>query len=212
MARGKHSNGTSGASTTAANVSAQPRFHQRMSEIQRYGTVTQMQPLQLDEPVRLEMTERLNQLLADTITLRDLYKKSHWQVAGPTFYQLHLLFDKHFGEQVELVDAIAERIMLLGGISIAMAQDVAELTQIERAPRGREEVPVQLSRLLDAHQVVIAYTRRLAERSDQLGDQGTNDLVVSQVLRTNELESWFLSEHLVEVPLAHAKAAGAGKS
>jgi starvation-inducible DNA-binding protein len=150
------------------------------------------------------MTEQLNQLLADSMTLRDLYKKSHWQVAGPTFYQLHLLFDKHFGEQVEIVDAIAERIQLLGGLAIAMAPDVAETTRIERPPKGREEVPVQISRLLDAHQVIIRQCRELADRADKLGDQGTNDLVVSDVLRTNELQSWFLSEHLVNEPLVHA--------
>jgi starvation-inducible DNA-binding protein len=185
-------------------ISAQPRLHQRAREIQAYGTVSHMLPLELEEPVRLEMTEQLNQLLADTITLRDLYKKSHWQVAGPTFYQLHLLFDKHFDEQVELVDSIAERIQLLGGVSLAMAPDVAETTQIERAPRGREEVPVQLSRLLDAHQVIIRETRKLARRAAELGDDGTNDLLVSEVLRTNELQVWFLSEHLVDVPLVEA--------
>jgi starvation-inducible DNA-binding protein len=154
------------------------------------------------------MTEQLNQLLADTMTLRDLYKKSHWQVAGPTFYQLHLLFDKHYEEQNEIVDTIAERIQLLGGISIAMAADVAETTQIQRPPRGREEVPVQISRLLDAHQIIIGSCRKLANRADQLGDDGTNDLAVSDVLRTNELQSWFLSEHLVEVPLVHAEEPG----
>jgi starvation-inducible DNA-binding protein len=186
-------------------ISAQPRLHQRAREIQAYGTVSHMLPLELEEPVRLEVTEQLNQLLADTMTLRDLYKKSHWQVAGPTFYQLHLLYDKHYDEQVELVDAIAERIQLLGGVSIAMAADVAETTRIERPPRGREEVPVQLSRLLDAHQVIIGDTRRLARRASQLGDDGSNDLLVSEVLRTNELQVWFLSEHLVNVPLVEAK-------
>jgi starvation-inducible DNA-binding protein len=155
------------------------------------------------------MTEQLNQLLADTITLRDLYKKSHWQVAGPTFYQLHLLFDKHYGEQNELVDTIAERIQLLGGVSLAMAADVAETTQIERPPRGREEVPVQLSRLLDAHQVIIRHCRALARRASTLGDDGTNDVVVSDVLRTNELQVWFISEHLVNVPLVIAAEPGA---
>src|SRR6266571_7912540 len=186
-------------------VSAQPRFHQRAREIQEYGTVSYALPLELEEPVRLEMTEQLNQLLADTMTLRDLYKKSHWQVAGPTFYQLHLLYDKHHDEQVELVDSIAERIQLLGGVSIAMAPDVAETTQIERAPRGREEVPVQLSRLIDAHQIIIQQSRPLARRAAELGDDGTNDLVVSDVIRSNELQVWFLSEHLVDVPLVKAK-------
>jgi len=188
----------------SGKISAQPRLHQRAAEIQAYGTVSLQLPLELEDPVRLEMTEQLNQLLADTTTLRDLYKKSHWQVAGPTFYQLHLLFDKHFGEQSELVDTIAERIQLLGGVSIAMAPDVAETTQIERAPRGREEVPVQLSRLLDAHQIIIRQCRILARRASALGDDGTNDLVVSDVLRTNELQVWFLSEHLVNMPLVHA--------
>jgi starvation-inducible DNA-binding protein len=87
-------------------VSAQPRLHQRARELQAYGTVSALLPLELEKPVRLEMTEQLNQLLADTITLRDLYKKSHWQVAGPTFYQLHLLYDKHYEEQNELVDSV----------------------------------------------------------------------------------------------------------
>jgi starvation-inducible DNA-binding protein len=192
-------------SSNSHKVSAQPRFHQSARELQAFGTVTSMAPLQLIEPVRLEMTEQLNQLLADTITLRDLYKKSHWQVSGATFYQLHLLFDKHYGEQNEIVDKIAERIQLLGGISIAMAPDVAELTRIPRPPKGREEVPVQLSRLLDAHQVIITHCREIAERADKLGDDGTNDLVVSDVLRPSELQVWFLSEHLVDAPLVEAE-------
>jgi len=192
-------------SSTSNKATAQPRYHQSARELQAFGTVTSTQPLQLESPVRLEMTEQLNQLLADTMTLRDLYKKSHWQTSGVTFYQLHLLFDKHYEEQDEIVDTIAERIQLLGGISIAMAADVAELTRIPRPPKGREEVPVQLSRLLDAHEIVITHCRELADRATQLGDAGTNDLVVSDVLRTNELEVWFVSEHLVDAPLVKAE-------
>ena len=196
-------------SSNPSKLNAQPRIHQKAAEIQKYGTVTHALPLELEEPVRLEMTERLNQLLADTMTLRDMYKKHHWQVAGPTFYQLHLLFDKHFGEQGEIVDTIAERIQLLGGLAIAMAHDVAEMTRIERPPTGREEVPVQLSRLLDAHQIIIRECRELAKRADQMGDDGTNDLAVSDVLRINELQSWFVSEHLVNMPLVEARESSA---
>lgn len=192
-------------SSTSDGITAQPRFHQRAAEIQTYGTVNRLLSIELEETVRLGITAQLNQLLADTMTLRDLYKKSHWQVAGPTFYQLHLLFDKHFDEQVELVDFIAERIQLLGGVSIAMAHDVAEITRIERPPRGREAVPVQIPRLLDAHQVIIGQVRRLARRATELGDDGTNDLAGSEVLRRNELQAWFLSGHLVDEPLVHAK-------
>ena len=193
------------AASSTDHINAQPRFHQHAREIQGYGTVSHALPLAIEEPVRLEMTEQLNQLLADTMTLRDLYKKSHWQVAGPTFYQLHLLYDKHYDEQAELVDSLAERIQLLGGISLAMAADVAETTQIERPPRGREAVPVQLSRLLDAHQIIVGNARSLARRASALGDDGTNDLVVGEVLRRNELQVWFLSEHLVDIPLVRAK-------
>lgn len=193
-------------------VSAQPRIHQSAPPIQAYGTVSHALPLELEEPVRLEMTEQLNLLLADSMTLRDLYKKSHWQVAGPTFYQLHLLFDKHFSEQAEIVDEIAERIQLLGGVSLAMAHDVAETTRIPRPPRDREEVPVQISRLLDAHQIVIGHCRQLARRAVEVGDDGTNDLVISDVLRPNELQVWFLSEHLVAVPLAVADGSGMRKA
>jgi starvation-inducible DNA-binding protein len=159
-------------------------------------------PIGLDENVCLASVEALNQVLADTMTLRDLYKKHHWQASGPTFYQLHLLFDKHFEEQSELVDGLAERIQMLGGISIAMAPDVAEATRIERPPKGREESPVQISRLLEAHEMILKYARAEAKKAADRGDDGTNDLLVSDVVRTNEQQVWFIAEHLVDVPLS----------
>ena len=182
---------------------AHPMVGQRAPELQQFGTMTSM-PNGLDATRIGPVVDDLNQLLADTMTLRDLYKKHHWQVVGPTFYQLHLLFDKHYDEQVELVDLLAERIQLLGGLSIAMAPDVAELTRIERPPRGREEVPVQISRLLEGHEAILTFAHKAARRALDVGDDGTNDLLVSDVIRTNELQVWFLAEHLVDVPLVHA--------
>ena len=184
--------------------SAAPLVGQRAREIQPFGSITRL-PIGLDEKVCAASVTNLNQLLSDTMTLRDMYKKHHWQVAGHTFYQLHLLFDKHFEEQVELVDEIAERIQLLGGLSLAMAHDVAETTQIPRPPRGREEVPVQISRLLEAHEIILKESRKYAKEASDAGDDGTNDLLVSDVIRTNELQVWFLAEHLVDVPLVKAK-------
>ncbi|HML16518.1 MAG TPA: DNA starvation/stationary phase protection protein [Bryobacteraceae bacterium] len=165
------------------------------TEIQRYGSVVN-RPIALEQKSRLTNCELLNQILADTMTLRDMYKKHHWQVSGSTFYQLHLLFDKHYGEQAELVDALAERIQTLGGVTIAMAHDVAETTRVERPPRGREDVSMQLFRLLQAHELIIAETREAAEKANQNGDIGTNDLLVSEVLRTNEFEVWFITEQM----------------
>ena len=178
---------------------ALPRLGQKAAELQAFGTIAKL-PNGLSEKVCTESVERLNLILADTMTLRDLYKKHHWQVSGPTFYQLHLLFDKHFGEQSELVDEIAERIQMLGGLSYAMAADVAENTTIPRPPKGREEVPVQISRLLTAHEIILQAARASARKAAEMGDDGTNDLLVSDVIRTNEMQVWFLAEHLVDAP------------
>jgi starvation-inducible DNA-binding protein len=139
------------------------------------------------------------------MTLRDMYKKHHWQVSGPTFYQLHLLFDKHYEEQNAIVDSIAERIQQLGGITIAMASDVAETTLIPRPPKGRESAPQQISRLLHAHEIVLKEARAMAKRAAEAGDDGTNDLIVSDVIRRNELQVWFVAEHVVDEPLARAE-------
>jgi starvation-inducible DNA-binding protein len=178
-------------------------LHHQMPPTQAYGTVVNV-PIALDAQAREESVTILNQILAETMTLRDLYKKHHWQVSGATFYQLHLLYDKHHKEQVELMDTLAERIQTLGGVAVAMAADVAEMTAIPRTPRGREHVTAQISRLLEAHEAVIRQLRRGADRTAVLGDQGTNDLLVSDVLRTNEMQVWFLSEHLAGVASANA--------
>jgi starvation-inducible DNA-binding protein len=190
-------------SSTEVLRTAAPLTGQHAHETQAFGSVVPM-PIALAESTRRESAINLNQLLADTITLRDLYKKHHWQISGPTFYQLHLLFDKHFGEQNELVDLIAERIMMLGGVSIAMSAAVAEMTLIPQPPRGREEPPVQISRLLHAHEIVLEETRAMARQAAKQGDDGTNDLLVSSVIRTNESQVWFVAEHVVDTPLVHA--------
>ena len=182
---------------------ARPITNQKAHEIQAFNRISRL-PIALSENVAAKSVENLNQVLADTMTLRDLYKKHHWQVAGPTFYQLHLLFDKHYEEQNELVDTIAERIQSLGGITLAMAPDVAETTIIPRPPRGREEAPIQISRLLHAHEIVLKEARSMAKQASEADDDGTNDLLVSDLIRLNEKQVWFLSEHLVDVPLVKA--------
>ena len=183
------------------NTPQKPQLNGRDTEIQKYGTVTN-RPLALDHKVRLASANSLNQILADTMTLRDMYKKHHWQVSGPTFYQLHLLFDKHFGEQAEIVDSLAERVQTLGGVAIAMAHDVAETTRVTRPPRGREDVTMQLFRLLQAHELIIEEAREAAHAATANGDDGTNDLLVSDVLRVNEFQVWFISEQMAGAGIA----------
>jgi starvation-inducible DNA-binding protein len=169
---------------------------QGAKETQPAASVARM-PIALDPKVCAQSVESLNQVLVDTKMLTDMYKKHHWQVSGPTFYHLHLLFDKHYKEQSELVDALAERVQMLGGVSIAMPHDVAELTSITRPPRGREAASVQIARLIQAHETILKEARAMARQATDAGDDGTNDLLVSDVIRTNEMHAWFLAEHLV---------------
>jgi len=182
---------------------SQPLLHQKGTEIQKFGTARQL-PIALAYETRMASCDALNQVLADSIILYNLYKKHHWLVRGHTFYQLHLLLDKHAGEQLELVDMVAERVQTLGGIAVADPRHVAEITRIPRPPNGAEEVPAMLSRLLEAHELIIAETREAAARTAEQGDDGSNDVLVSDVLRTNELQTWFIAEHLVDTPVVRA--------
>lgn len=186
-----------------ASAEAQPQYKVAYREIQPYGTLKRL-PIGLEDNARAQSVAILNQVLADTMTLRDMYKKHHWQMSGATFYQLHLLLDKHYEEQAALVDLVAERIMALGGISIAMAHDVAEMTKVPRPPKGREDVPTQLARLLEAHEIILRQAHEGAEIADESGDDGTNDLLVSNIVRTHEPQVWFLAEHLAETELVRS--------
>ncbi|MEU9791477.1 DNA starvation/stationary phase protection protein [Streptomyces sparsogenes] len=185
---------------TAKPTGGQPWLHQKSPVVQEFGTVKQF-PIALSYETRMYSCQRLNKVLADTQILYGLYKKHHWSMRGATFYQLHLLLDKHAGEQLELVDTIAERVQTLGGVAVGDPRHVAEITSIPRPPDGVEEVPAMLSRLLEAHETILTDAHDAAARAAELGDDGTNDLLVSQVIRTGELQAWFLAEHLVDTPL-----------
>ncbi|MFG2358826.1 Dps family protein [Streptomyces sp. NPDC048521] len=194
--------------TTTQPASGQPRgsqplLHQKSPVIQEFGTVKQF-PLGLSADSRLYSCQRLTRVLADTQMLYHLYKKHHWLMRGATFYQLHLLLDKHADEQLQLVDTLAERVQTLGGVAVGDPRHAAELTSVPRPPDGVEEVPAMLSRLLEAHEIILTEAHDAAARVAELGDDGTNDLLVSQVIRTGELQCWFLSEHLVDTPLVRA--------
>lgn len=184
-------NGRGDSVATLSGASDKRGRGKRTAPARAFNDLIEMR-IALGRQARAESVAVLNQVLADTMTLRDLYRKHHWQTFGPTFYQSHLLFDKHHGEQEELIDAIAERIQTLGGISIAMAADVAETTMLERPPRDGEEPTRQLARLIDAHERILYIARAAAAHAAELGDDGTNDLLVREVIRTNEKQAWFV--------------------
>ena len=180
--------------------SPDPKLDARAGEIQRYGTLRRL-PIGLPDKARAKSCELLNEILADSMVLTSLYKKHHWLVAGPTFYQLHLLFDKHYEEQAELVDLLAERVQSLGGIAVGDPRHAAELTTIPRPPDGAEEVSRMIDRTLQAHEIVIEKVRAAITATEEAEDWGTNDLLMGDVLRRHELQVWFIAEHVVDVPL-----------
>lgn len=182
------------------NGGAAPHYARLGKEVHRFGTVLDL-PIELPKRAREESCTLLNEILADTMVLYALYKKHHWNVAGPTFYQLHLLFDKHAEEQQELIDDLAERVQMLGGVSVGDPRHAAELTTVERAPDGAEDVPAMITRLLEAHRVIIGKLREGIEATEKSKDWGTNDLLMGDVLRRHEMQVWFLAEHLVDLPL-----------
>lgn len=185
-------------------ASPQPQLGARGPEVQRFGTL-RLLPIALSAQARGESAQVLNEILADSMIMYGLYKKHHWLVAGPTFYQLHLLFDKHAAEQLELIDLIAERVQSLGGIAVGDPRHAAELTTISRPPDGAEDVPVMIDRLLDAHETVIEKVRAAIEATEKSKDWGTNDLLMGDVLRRHELQVWFVAEHVVDLPLTEPK-------
>ena len=183
-----------------STISPEPHYATLGKEVQRFGSLRDL-PIELPEKARASSCELLNEILADTTVLYALYKKHHWNVSGPTFYQLHLLFDKHAEEQAALIDEIAERVQMLGGIAVGDPRHAADLTTIERAPDGAEDVPAMLTRLLKAHREIIGKVRAGIEATEESKDWGTNDLLMGDVLRRHEMQVWFVAEHLVEVPL-----------
>jgi hypothetical protein len=100
------------AAPTKQAMAVEPNLHQVSHETQKYGEIIRM-PNGLSEAVCKKSVALLNQCLADTITLRDMYKKHHWQVVGPTFNQLHLMYDQHYEGQVLLVEVLIEKEMEL---------------------------------------------------------------------------------------------------
>jgi starvation-inducible DNA-binding protein len=183
--------------------SAQPILNQRSLPIQASGTVVSY-PLALSETARAASVAALNQILVDSIYLREMYQKSHWQVTGPTFRMLHHLFKHHFHKQNKLVNKLGRRVQTLGGVTLVVPNDVAEMTRIERPPRDREEVPVQLSRLLEAHEIVLKGCHEGVRIAEANHDDGTVELLSDDIILPNEKQVWHLSAHLTDTPLVCA--------
>lgn len=148
--------------------------------------------LALDPDAVKKNARNLQVILANTIYMYQLYKKYHWHVTGKDFYQYHLLFDKHAGEQPALIDGIAERMRTLGLDVAAMPMDVsADATLSEKEAAGHDP-QAMVRNLLNAHEEYLKHVREAVAVTEDAGDDGTNDLLVSDVMRVHELQTWFI--------------------
>lgn len=182
---------------------AQPVLNQRGKIIQAHGTTVDY-PLTLSEVAHRENVATLNQILVDSIYLRDMYRKHEWQVLGATFREVNRLFHKHAKKQNHLVGKLGKRVQTLGGVTVVVPNDVAERTKIERPPIDREELPVQLSRLVEAHEVVLKGCHEAIKIAEANGDHGTVELLADHIILPNEKQVWHLAAHLTDTPLVCA--------
>jgi starvation-inducible DNA-binding protein len=182
---------------TGSSVRGEAMTSSHQFEVLAQG-VTHEFPSTPDQSVCDASVDDLNQLLADTITLCDMYKKHHWRVSGPAYYPMYLLLDRHFAGQFELVDQLVERIKVLGGVASAMAREVVANTHIPAFPNGREDPTAEISRLLHAHEIILEESRAMAREASARGDDDTAKLIITNVIRTNDLQVMFLHVYLAQ--------------
>jgi starvation-inducible DNA-binding protein len=135
----------------------------------------------------------LEELLAQTIGLRNLYRNARWQTADIHFRRLRQLFDRHYQEQLRLVDLLIERIRTLGGERQIFASNFLQGTRFACALRDNKTAGRLLSELLDAHESVLITGQ---PNGSAMNDQWAHDIAIGQVVLTNDAQSSSIGDHL----------------
>ena len=144
-----------------------------------------------------EAVEALEELLAHSIHLRDMYKNARWQTAHLQFRLLRQLFEGHYKGQIQLVDVLVDRIRALYGAGRVFAGDFLHRTQFSQLLRGRESVTLLLTELLDAHESVLNVALPTGAKEEQLNGSWARDFAVGQVVLTNNEQSLAVREQLM---------------
>jgi starvation-inducible DNA-binding protein len=137
----------------------------------------------------------LGRLLADEHVLYVKTRNFHWNVTGPHFGPLHQLFERQYDELAEVIDEVAERIRILGGVAPGSMKEFLKLTQIDEQPGGKLEAEKMIAALLSDHETVIRSLREAIEVADKAGDAGTDDFLTG-LLEDHEKKAWMLRAHL----------------
>jgi starvation-inducible DNA-binding protein len=149
----------------------------------------------LSEKSRAETVKLLNASLATTLDLQTQTKQAHWNVAGPQFYQLHLLFDKLAEDGEEAVDLIAERILQIGGTALGTARVAAKESILDEYPHDIVDGRSHVEALTERFAAAANHSREMIDKTDDLDDQATSDLY-TQVTRIFDKDLWMLEAHL----------------
>jgi len=144
----------------------------------------------IPEEQRQKIAEGLSRVLADTYTLYLKTHNYHWNVTGPLFNTLHLMFEQQYTELALAVDLIAERIRALGVTAPGSYRAFAELSSIEEddnVPKAEDMV----ANLVRAHEAVVRTARSVFPAADEVGDEPTADLL-TQRMQVSEKTAWML--------------------
>lgn len=144
----------------------------------------------IPEPQRAEIAIGLSRLLADTYTLYLKTHNYHWNVTGPMFNTLHMMFEEQYNELALAVDAIAERIRALGHRAPGSYGEYMELTSIEEET-GTPDATTMVAKLVKSQEAVIRTARGLIPLADAAHDETTADLL-TQRLQVHEKTAWML--------------------
>lgn len=148
----------------------------------------------IEEKAREEIGQGLSRLLADTYTLYLQTHNFHWNVTGPFFQQLHVLFEEHYTELAVAVDDIAERIRALGILAPGTYKEFAELSSIEEV-KGDISAEEMIERLVDSHETVVRTARTVLETAQEADDESSASLVGDRLV-VHEKTAWMLRSHL----------------
>lgn len=144
----------------------------------------------IPESDRRKISQGLSHLLADTYTLYLKTHNFHWNVTGPMFQTLHLMFEQHYNELWTAVDLIAERIRSLGSLAPGTYSEFLELSSIKET-KGVLQAMAMIRALIEGHQAVIRTARSIFAVAEKVQDQVTMDLL-TQRMQVHEKTAWML--------------------
>ena len=148
----------------------------------------------IDEKDRKKIADGLSHVLADTYTLYLKTHNFHWNVTGPMFNTLHLMFEGQYTELSAAVDLIAERIRSLGVFAPGSYADFAKLTSIKEA-KGVPEAQEMIKQLVEGHEAITRTARKVFPIAEAVDDEATADLM-TQRIQLHEKTAWMLRSML----------------